>query len=304
MPSATIRRSATITTSPPPATPVQDSTGALVNDTAALGALSDDRAGCRPTDWPPRRGGPRRVGTAAPWPPPRGARAPPPRRPGAWRRRSLALRPCLGGRGGKPADRDRTLRHRDVELPVVDPEPDDARRGTPQTGDPAERVRERAAVALTSSDGSPSRAPRRDPVTFSAPAGGASGVFSTSGSNTSSSVPTPRVAMAAPTFTANGTRAATPSPPVAVRSALVLFDEHRRGHTGKDRRDPAEAADRRASLAATRSRCRSESSTLAAPGRGHDGHVHARLCQRQRVRHQRRRQRQLHRRWRPGHRHH
>jgi protocatechuate 3,4-dioxygenase beta subunit len=77
--------------------------------------------------------------------------------------------------------------------------------GTPQTAILQSAFASGLQVALTNSDGCPvTTAAAGVPVTFSAPAGGASGVFSTSGSNAVIVGADSSGAVMAPTFTANG----------------------------------------------------------------------------------------------------
>ena len=76
--------------------------------------------------------------------------------------------------------------------------------GTPQTAILQSAFATGLQVALSNSDGCPvTSAAAGVPVTFSAPAGGASGVFSTSGSNTVIVGADASGSVAAPTFTAN-----------------------------------------------------------------------------------------------------
>ncbi len=76
--------------------------------------------------------------------------------------------------------------------------------GTPQTANLQSAFATGLEVALTDSDGCPvTSAAAGIPVTFSAPASGASGVFSTSGSNTAVVGADASGSVAAPTFTAN-----------------------------------------------------------------------------------------------------
>jgi protocatechuate 3,4-dioxygenase beta subunit len=76
--------------------------------------------------------------------------------------------------------------------------------GTPQTAILQSAFATGLQVALTNSDGCPvTSAAAGIPVTFSAPAGGASGVFSTSGSNTAIVGADVSGSVAAPAFTAN-----------------------------------------------------------------------------------------------------
>jgi hypothetical protein len=76
--------------------------------------------------------------------------------------------------------------------------------GTPQTAILQSAFASGLQVALTNSDGCPvTSAAAGIPVTFSAPSGGASGVFSTSGSNTVIVGADASGSVAAPTFTAN-----------------------------------------------------------------------------------------------------
>ena len=78
--------------------------------------------------------------------------------------------------------------------------------GTPQTAILQSAFATGLQVALSNSDGCPvTSAAAGIPVTFSAPASGASGVFSTSGSNTVIVGADASGSVAAPTFTANGT---------------------------------------------------------------------------------------------------
>jgi hypothetical protein len=78
--------------------------------------------------------------------------------------------------------------------------------GTPQTAILQSAFATGLQVALSNSDGCPvTSAAAGIPVTFSAPAGGASGVFSTSGSNTVIVGADASGSVAAPAFTANGT---------------------------------------------------------------------------------------------------
>ena len=77
--------------------------------------------------------------------------------------------------------------------------------GTPQTAILQSAFATGLQVALSNSDGCPvTSAAAGVPVTFSAPAGGASGVFSTSNSNTTTVGADSSGAIMAPTFTANG----------------------------------------------------------------------------------------------------
>jgi hypothetical protein len=79
--------------------------------------------------------------------------------------------------------------------------------GTPQTAIPQTAFASGLQVALTNSDGcAVTSAAAGIPVTFSAPASGASGVFSTSGSNTVTVGADASGTVAAPTFTANDTQ--------------------------------------------------------------------------------------------------
>jgi hypothetical protein len=76
--------------------------------------------------------------------------------------------------------------------------------GTPQTATLRSAFASGLQVALTNSNGCPvTSAAAGVPVTFSAPSGGASGVFSTSGSNTATVGSDASGGVAAPTFTAN-----------------------------------------------------------------------------------------------------
>src|ERR1700683_5639785 len=78
--------------------------------------------------------------------------------------------------------------------------------GTPQTAILQSAFASGLQVALTNSDGCPvTSAAAGVPVTFSAPASGASGVFSTSGSNTVTVGADASGSVAAPAFTANTT---------------------------------------------------------------------------------------------------
>jgi hypothetical protein len=78
--------------------------------------------------------------------------------------------------------------------------------GTPQTAILQSTFATGLQVALGNSDGCPvTSAAAGIPVTFSAPASGASGVFSTSGSNTATVGADASGSVAAPAFTANGT---------------------------------------------------------------------------------------------------
>jgi protocatechuate 3,4-dioxygenase beta subunit len=78
--------------------------------------------------------------------------------------------------------------------------------GTPQTAILQSAFATGLQVALSNGDGCPvTSAAAGIPVTFSAPAGGASGVFSTSGSNTATVGADASGSVAAPMFTANGT---------------------------------------------------------------------------------------------------
>ena len=78
--------------------------------------------------------------------------------------------------------------------------------GTPQTAILQSAFATGLQVALSNSDGCPvTSAAAGIPVTFSAPAGGASGVFSTSGSNTAIVGADASGSVAAPPFTADGT---------------------------------------------------------------------------------------------------
>jgi protocatechuate 3,4-dioxygenase beta subunit len=78
--------------------------------------------------------------------------------------------------------------------------------GTPQTAILQSAFATGLQVALTNSDGCPvTSAAAGIPVTFNAPTSGASGVFSTSGSNTVIVGADASGTVAAPTFTANGT---------------------------------------------------------------------------------------------------
>ena len=78
--------------------------------------------------------------------------------------------------------------------------------GTPQTAILQSAFATGLQVALSNSDGCPvTSAAAGIPVTFSAPSGGASGVFSTSGSNTAVVGADASGGVAAPMFTANGT---------------------------------------------------------------------------------------------------
>jgi protocatechuate 3,4-dioxygenase beta subunit len=77
--------------------------------------------------------------------------------------------------------------------------------GTPQTAILGSAFASGLQVALSNSDGCPvTSAAAGVPVTFSAPASGASGVFSTSGTNTVTVGADSSGAIMAPTFTANG----------------------------------------------------------------------------------------------------
>ncbi len=79
--------------------------------------------------------------------------------------------------------------------------------GTPQTAILQSAFATGLQVALSNSDGCPvTSAAAGVPVTFSAPAGGASGVFSTSGSNTVIVGADASGSVAAPAFTANDTQ--------------------------------------------------------------------------------------------------
>jgi hypothetical protein len=79
--------------------------------------------------------------------------------------------------------------------------------GTPQTTTLQSAFASGLQVALTNSDGCPvTSAAAGVPVTFSAPASGASGVFSTSGSNTATVGADASGTIAAPAFTANDTQ--------------------------------------------------------------------------------------------------
>jgi hypothetical protein len=89
---------------------------------------------------------------------------------------------------------------------VQSAEPDDARSGAPQTAILQSAFATGLQVALSNSDGCPvTSAAAGIPVTFSAPSTGASGVFSTSGSNTVTVGAEASGAVAAPPFTANTT---------------------------------------------------------------------------------------------------
>ena len=78
--------------------------------------------------------------------------------------------------------------------------------GTPQTAILQSAFATGLQVALSNSDGCPvTSAAAGVPVTFSAPSGGASGVFSTSGSNTVTVGADASGSVAAPAFTANST---------------------------------------------------------------------------------------------------
>lgn len=78
--------------------------------------------------------------------------------------------------------------------------------GTPQTAILQSAFASGLQLALTNSDGCPvTSAAAGIPVTFSAPAAGASGVFSSSGSNTVTVGADASGSVAAPTFTANST---------------------------------------------------------------------------------------------------
>ena len=211
-----------------------------------------------------------------------GARADPRRRPGRLRRHAR-WRPgvCLGGnrRIAEPNPTGTGTSNCPSSNP---PNQMTLVAGTPQTTTLQSAFATGLQVALTQQR----RLPRHErrggvPVTFSAPAGGASGVFSTSGSNT---------AIVGADASGSGRRADVHRQrhrgqlhrhrQLAVWLGLVLADQHRRGHTGEDRRDPAEEqiGERRQPLPAAAAgqgpRRRRQ------PGRGHDGHVHARLRQR------------------------
>jgi hypothetical protein len=75
--------------------------------------------------------------------------------------------------------------------------------GTPQTAILGSAFTDGLQVALSNSDGCPVTSAAGVPVTFSAPSGGASGVFSTSASNTATVGADASGAVAAPPFTAN-----------------------------------------------------------------------------------------------------
>jgi len=77
--------------------------------------------------------------------------------------------------------------------------------GTPQTTTLDTSFAEGLQVALSNSNGCAVTGAAGDPVTFSAPAGGASGRFATTNSNTATVGAEASGTVAAPTFTANGT---------------------------------------------------------------------------------------------------
>ena len=86
--------------------------------------------------------------------------------------------------------------------------------GTPQTAILQSAFATGLQVALSNSDGCPvTSAAAGIPVTFSAPASGASGVFSASGSNTVTVGADDSGSVAAPRSPPTSPRAATPSPP-------------------------------------------------------------------------------------------
>jgi protocatechuate 3,4-dioxygenase beta subunit len=78
--------------------------------------------------------------------------------------------------------------------------------GTPQTAIVQSAFATGLQVALTNSDGCPVAGAAGVPVTFTAPSAGASGVFSTSGSNAATVGSDASGAVAAPAFTANDTQ--------------------------------------------------------------------------------------------------
>ena len=112
------------------------------------------------------------------------------------------------GRNGPPAqapDEARAGRLGRLDVPVVEPaERDDARRGHTADGDGRDGFATSLQVALGNSDGCPvTSAAAGIPVTFSAPSSGASGVFSSSESNTAVVGADAAGTVAAPPFTAN-----------------------------------------------------------------------------------------------------
>ena len=148
----------------------------------------------------------------------------------------------------------------------------------------------------------PSPAPPRGSRSPSArPQLARAGVFSTSGSNAVTVGADASGTIAAPAFTANATAGSyTVTASSQYGSVSFSSDQHRRGHSGENHRDPAEEqiSERHGPLppaAAGQGAGRRRQ-----PGRRRDRHVHARLRHCQRVRHQRHRQRQLRRRGRPG----
>ncbi len=178
--------------------------------------------------------------------------------------------------------------------------------GTPQTAILQSAFATGLQVALSNSDGCPvTSAAAGIPVTFSAPASGASGVFSTSGSNTVIVGADASGSVAAPPFTANGTA-----------GSYTVTASSQYGSVSFSLTNTAAGVPARIVAIPLKSRIGERHRSLPAaaagqgprrrrqPGRGHDGHVHARLRQRRHLRHEHRRRRELHRRRRPGHRHH
>jgi hypothetical protein len=97
-------------------------------------------------------------------------------------------------------------KHLHIQLPLAQSsEPAHTRCGTPQTATLDTAFASGLQVALTNSDGCAVTGAAGVPVTFSAPAPGASGVFSASNSNTVTVGADASGTVAAPTLTANGT---------------------------------------------------------------------------------------------------
>ena len=169
--------------------------------------------------------------------------------------------------------------------------------GTPQTTTLRSAFASGLQVALTNNDGcAVTSAAAGIPVTFSAPASGASGVFSASGSNTVIVGSDASGSVAAPTFIANDTRGQLyPHRQLAVRLGLVLADQHRRGHTSEDHRDPVEKQIRERHWTLPRAAAGKGARLGRRPSGGGDGHVHTRLWRLQHMRQDLQCQRELHR---------
>ena len=176
--------------------------------------------------------------------------------------------------------------------------------GTPQTAILGSAFATGLQVALSNSDGCPvTSAAAGIPVTFSAPAIGASGVFSTSGSNAVTVGADASGAVAAPAFTANTTA-----------GSYTVTASSQYGTVSFSLTNTAAGVPARIVEIPLKSRSASVSSRYpqplqvrvldsgGQPGRRDDGHVHARLRRRQRVRHEQFLERhcQLRRRGRPG----